>query len=555
VVAMVDDRIIGNIERFVDAELKGRKHPGSSLSIIEGNSIVWSKGFGYSNIDVKLPAEPGSVYRCASVTKPVVTVGLLQLMEQGKFNLDDEVNTHLDVKIREVSGDKPTIRDLLTHQSGMPTRVPPIFLMDEKPLTMQGYLKSAARSVRPRGEKWAYCNTAYMIVGYLIELLTGQTYDDYVTENVLEPLNMNSSAFTLTPIIKNKLVQGYKRAGGPEESIISVAPYKLGTKPEDPAGSLYSTVLDLANFVIMNLNEGVFEGKRILKEETIMEMQKLQSPSGNSRSGMGLTWFYTIHDDHIMLNHTGGLPDFTNNVCFYPYEKVGVCWLSNLQDGSGWRTPSPTVLRIALDEVPQVEPRAFQTIPENWEAISGYYGDELNKTKIQPLNGFMVMDENLLLERTSKSIYRVHGTSHDGDELTFEYNEDGSVKQFCLGTTVMPRYIPPSWAVDDTMELTGKWSGEYYDSSGFHYLELLVGGSSSGTVIAHTGEKIELEDFSAKEGKVKGTFTYNIPEEYARWGTNKLLKVDIDLLATEGKLKGVLRTNRGSAFIEMEKKG
>jgi len=552
---MVDDRIIGNIERFVDAELKGRKHPGSSLSIIEGNSIVWSKGFGYSNIDVKLPAEPGSVYRCASVTKPVVTVGLLQLMEQGKFNLDDEVNTHLDVKIREVSGDKPTIRDLLTHQSGMPTRVPPIFLMDEKPLTMQGYLKSAARSVRPRGEKWAYCNTAYMIVGYLIELLTGQTYDDYVTENVLEPLNMNSSAFTLTPIIKNKLVQGYKRAGGPEESIISVAPYKLGTKPEDPAGSLYSTVLDLANFVIMNLNEGVFEGKRILKEETIMEMQKLQSPSGNSRSGMGLTWFYTIHDDHIMLNHTGGLPDFTNNVCFYPYEKVGVCWLSNLQDGSGWRPPSPTVLRIALDEVPQVEPRAFQTIPENWEAISGYYGDELNKTKIQPLNGFMVMDENLLLERTSKSIYRVHGTSHDGDELTFEYNEDGSVKQFCLGTTVMPRYIPPSWAVDDTMELAGKWSGEYYDSSGFHYLELLVGGSSSGTVIAHTGEKIELEDFSAKEGKVKGTFTYNIPEEYARWGTNKLLKVDIDLLATEGKLKGVLRTTRGSAFIEMEKKG
>ncbi len=551
---MVDDRIIGNIERFVEAELKGRKHPGSSLSIIEGNSIVWSKGFGYSNIDVKLPAEPGSVYRCASVTKPVVTVGLLQLMEQGKFNLDDEVNTHLDVKIREVSGDEPTIRDLLTHQSGMPTRVPPIFLVDEKPLTMQGYLKSAARSVRPRGEKWAYCNTAYMIVGYLIELLTGQTYDDYVTENVLEPLNMNSSAFTLTPIIKNKLVQGYKRAGGPEESIISVVPYKIGTKPEDPAGSLYSTVLDLANFVIMNLNEGVFEGKRILKEETIMEMQKLQSPSGNSRSGMGLTWFYTIHDDHIMLNHTGGLPDFTNNVCFYPYEKVGVCWLSNLQDGSGWRPPSPTVLRIALDEVPQVEPRAFQTIPENWEAISGYYGDELNKTKIQPLNGFMVMDENLLLERTSKSIYRVHGTSHDGDELTFEYNEDGSVKQFYLGTIVMPRYIPPSWAVYDTMELTGKWSGEYYDSSGFHSLELLVEGSSSGTVIAHTGEKIELEDFNAKEGKVKGTFTYNIPEEYARWGTNKLLKVDIDLLATDGKLKGVLRTTRGNAFIEMKKK-
>jgi hypothetical protein len=305
--------------------------------------------------------------------------------------------------------------------------------------------------------------------------------------------------------------------------------------------------------MIMNLNEGVFEGKRILKEETIIEMQRLQAPSGNSRGGMGLTWFYTIHDDHIMLNHTGGLPDFTNNVCFYPNEKVGVCWLSNLQDGSGWRPPSPTILRIALDEFPQVEPRAFQTVPENWKAISGYYGDELNKTTIKPMNGFMFMDESLLLERISKSTYRVHGTSHDGEELTFEYNEDDSVKQFCLGTTVMPRYIPTSWEVDDTMELTGRWRGEYYDSSGFHSLDLLVKGFSSGTVVVDTCENIDVADFSAKEGNVKGTFTYNIPEEYARWGTSKLSKVEIDLKAVNGKLKGVLHTNRGSAFIEMEK--
>jgi hypothetical protein len=105
------------------------------------------------------------------------------------------------------------------------------------------------------------------------------------------------------------------------------------------------------------------------------------------------------------------------------------------------------------------------------------------------------------------------------------------------------------------MDSVGKWSGEYYDSYGFHELELLIEGSSSGTVIAHTGEKIELMDFSAKEGKVRGTFTYNIPDEYARWGTNKVSKVDIDLSATDGKLKGVLRNPRGSALIELEKKG
>jgi hypothetical protein len=103
------------------------------------------------------------------------------------------------------------------------------------------------------------------------------------------------------------------------------------------------------------------------------------------------------------------------------------------------------------------------------------------------------------------------------------------------------------------MELTGRWRGEYYDSSGFHSLDLLVKGSSSGTVVVDTCENIDVADFSAKEGNVKGTFTYNIPEEYARWGTSKLSKVEIDLKAVNGKLKGVLHTNRGSAFIEMEK--
>ncbi|MBD3206801.1 serine hydrolase [Candidatus Bathyarchaeota archaeon] len=551
---MVDEDIIKEIERFVDAELGGRKHPGSSLSLIDGDNIVWSKGFGYSNVDEKSSASPTTVYRCASVTKPVVTVGLLQLMEEGEFNLDDEVNRHLDIKIRDVNGEQPTIRDLLTHQSGMPTRVPPIFLMEEEPLTMRSYIESAARSVRPRGEKWAYCNTAYMIVGYLIELFTSQSYDEYVTEKVLKPLGMNSSAFTLTTAIEKKLAQGYKRAGGPENPLFPVSPYLLGTVPEDPAGSLYSTVLDLANFLIMNMNGGVFKGKKVLEEETINEMQKLQVSSGNSRSGMGLTWFYTIHDDHIMLNHTGGLPDFTNNVCFYPEERIGVCWLSNLQDGSGWRPPSPTVLRIALGEDPPIEPEAIQKIPENWNLISGIYGDELNKTVIQPQNGFMIMDDRLLLESITDFIYRVHGPSHDGDELTFELDEKGSVTQFCLGTIVMPRYLPPLWAVDESLELIGSWVGEYYDSTGFHRLELDIKGPSKGDVITPSGETIELSDINAQKGKVTGSFKYVIPEEYARWSTTKQADVKFEFTATDGKLKGVIRTNRGSAFIEMEKK-
>jgi CubicO group peptidase (beta-lactamase class C family) len=549
---MLDNQRVEDIERFVEAELACRKHPGSSLSVIEDGGVAWAKGFGHADVDKKVRAKPETVYRCASVTKPVVMVGLLQLMEKGMFDLDDEVNSHLDVKISDVHGEEPTIRDLLTHRSGMPTRVPPIYLMDEEPLTMRGYIESAARAVRPRGEKWAYCNTAYMIAGYLIELFSGLTYDRYVTENVLEPLEMSSSAFTLMPGIRGNLAQGYKRAGGPENPLIPVTPYILGTMPEDPAGSLYSTVLDLANFVIMNMGGGRFKGRRILKEETIKEMHRLQAPSGNSRSGMALTWLYSIHDGHVMLNHTGGLPDYTNNVCFYPAEGVGVCWLSNLQDGSGWRPPSPTVLRIVMGEKPSFG-ESLQMVPGNWDKICGVYGDETRQTVLGVRNGYLTMDNAVLLERIDDTRYRAHGPSNDGYEVTFEYGADGQAESVCLGTTVLPRYTPETPQIDTNLELKGTWTGEYYDSSGFHTLELIIEDETHGSVKETSGETIVLEELKASSGEITGAFRYSRPKEYARWGTSDYDDVNIELNAVGGRLRGVLRSRGMATRITLEK--
>ncbi|MFW6109100.1 MAG: serine hydrolase domain-containing protein [archaeon] len=552
-IRLVDDKVIAEIDRFVEAELDSRGHPGSSISLIENEEIVYASGYGYMDVDDEKLATAETVYRCASVTKPVVTTGFLQLWERGLFGLDDAVSDHLDVEIRDIDGEEPTIRDLLTHRSGMPTRVPPIYLMEEEPYSMRGYLEDAARCVRPRGEKWAYCNTGFMMVGYLIEHFTGQSYDDYLTEKVLNPLDMKFSSFTLTEKVKPRLAQGYKRAGAVGNPLIPVEPYIIGSKPEDPAGSMYSTVLDLGKFVAMNLSGGVYNSKRIIEEETLKEMQRLQAPSGESRSGMGLTWFYTIHDGHVMLNHTGGLPDFTNNVCFYPEEGVGVCWLSNLRDGSGWRPPSPTVLRLMLGEKPRIDTGSFQSVPWNWDKITGEYGDELGKSVIKVVNGFLTMDEKLLLERISDSVYRVHGPSHDGEELTFEYDSEGYVKQFCLGVMEMPRYEPFKVEVDTGLELTGRWGGEYYDSSGFHDVVLDIRDDSSGSIIIDA-EEIALEDFKAEDGIVKGSLSYRIPEIYARWGTVDRVEMNIELKATEGYLKGVLRRVTGGAMsIELDK--
>lgn len=549
---MLDKHAVEDIERFVSAELACRRHPGASLSVIMDGRLVWARGFGYANMEKKIPAEPKTVYRCASVTKPVITVGLLQLMEKGRFLLDDEVNAHLDIKIKDVKGEEPTIRDLLTHKSGLPTMVPPIYLFDEKPQTMRGYLKSAARAVRPRGQSWAYCNTAYMIIGYLIELFSGVSYDKYVTENVLKPLEMHSSAFTMTPEMHENLAQGYKRDGGPEKPLIPVSPYILGTLPEDPAGSLYSTVLDLANFLIMNMSGGSFKGRRVLKEETIREMHRLQAASGDSRSGMALTWFYSIHDGHVMLNHTGGLPDYTNNVCFYPSEKVGVCWLSNLQDGSGWRPPAPTLLRIALGENPFFG-AGLQLIPSDWEKICGLYGDETHKVSLNIQNGFLTMDNNMLLDRVDEARFVLHGSLYDGYELTLEYGDDGYVKSISFGTTHLSRYIQECLEVDKNAELKGIWIGEYYDSYGFHTLELIVEDQTHGSVRDPQGIIRSLTDFKAINGEISGSFRYELPREYARWGTKDYADANLELKAVKGELRGFIRSRGAASRITLKK--
>ncbi len=547
---MVD---VERIENFILAELEGRGHAGSSVSIVKGNDIVWSKGFGYSDIRNDRKATPETVYGCASVTKLVVTTGFLQLMEQGKFSLDDKVNEHLDVKIKDIKGEEPTVRDLLTHYTGMPIRVPPLHLLGEAPMDTRKYIGEAARMVRPRGEEWAYCNTSFTIVGHLIQTFTGAPYDEYVKEHVLKPLEMTSSDFEISPIVEALLAQGYKRGGGPEKPFIPCVRYYLGMKPADAAGSLYSTVLDLAKFVSMNMNRGTYHGKRLLKEETIAEMYRLQAPTGRSRSGMGLTWFRTVHDGRVMLYHTGGLPDFTNHVCFYPDEGLGVCWLSNLQDGSGWRPPAPTVLRMARGDEPSMKP-SLQSTPSNWAKIVGVYGDETHSSTIRVVNGFMVLDDKLLLERLDDSLYRVHGPSSDGEELTLEYSEDGSVHQFDLGTSFHRRYTPAVLRVDNGAELVGTWTGEYVDAYGFHAMELRIQGRGSGVVNGPNGEYVRLDGFRAELGEVSGHGHFRIPREYALWGTSDYAEVEISLKAVDGKLEGLLKSNSGSTKIELRRK-
>ena len=527
------------LEKFIQAELESRKHSGSSVAVIKGKEVIWAKGFGYRDAEKKVQATVETVYRCASVTKPVVTTGFLQLMESGKFSLDDPVNRHLDVKVQTKFEKEPTIRDLLTHHSGMPTRVPPIYFDEKEALVLRDYVSQAARTTQPPGKSYAYCNTAFAVIGHLFELFSGKLYVDYVRENVLKPLEMDSSDFKLTEGIEESFAQGYERAGGTEEPIQPVKRYILGTAPQDPAGSLFSTVLDLSRLVICHLNGGVYKGRRILKKETIKEMHKLQAGAGASGSGMALSWFRNIHDGHVMLSHTGSVPGFTNHIAFYPDLSIGVCWLSNLNDGTAWRPPAPSALRIVAGETP-FNPKAMQAVPDGWRRLIGAYGKAGEKYSVKVENGYLVLEgmgDKVFLERVDESRYLVHGTHYEGYELTFEFDEKGTAKQFDVENQVVPRYVEEPLTINEKADLIGSWRGEYVHPYGFFNLDLNIESTTHGTATDMDGRKLPLDEFKAEQGKVTGTYRFAPPRDYAGWGAGEL-QAKLELVAVGSELKG-----------------
>jgi len=527
------------LEKFIQAELKSRKHPGSSLAVVKDDEVAWAKGFGYRDVDKKMQASPETVYRCASVTKPVVTTGFLQLMEAGKFSLDDPVNKHLDVKVQTKFEKEPTIRHLLTHHSGMPTRVPPIYFDEKEALVLKDYVSQAARTVQRPGKSYAYCNTAFTVVGHLTELFSGKLYDDYVRENVLKPLEMDSSDFKLTERIEESFAQGYERAGGPEEPIQPVKRYILGTAPQDPAGSLFSTVIDLSRFVTCHLDGGIYKGRRILRAETVKEMHKLQASAGNSHSGMALSWFRNVHDGHVMLSHTGSVPGFTNHIAFYPDLGISVCWLSNLNDGTAWRPPAPTALRIIAEETP-FNPKTIQAVPDRWSRLIGVYGKAGEKYSVKVESGYLILEgmgDKVFLERVDESRYLVHGTHYEGYELTFEFDEKGNARQFNIENQAIPRYAEEPLAIDEKADLIGSWRGEYVHPYGFFNLDLNIESTTHGTTTDMEGRKLPLTEFKAEKGKVSGAYRFAPPRDYAGWGAGEL-QAKLELVAVGNELKG-----------------
>jgi len=312
---------------------------GAAVVVVRGEEIVAQRGYGLADVANGRRVDPEhTLFRTGSVGKLFTWTAVMQQVEAGRLELDRDVNDYLDFRIPPRDGKPVTLRNLMTHTPGFEEAIKR--LVTDRPdrlATPEEYLKAwIPERIFPPGEVPAYSNYGVTLAGYLVERVSGESYDEYVERHVFGPLGMTQSTTRqiLPEPFRERVSQGYMLGSGPAR------PFELfGVSP---AGGSTTTVADMARFMIAWLQEGVLEGVRILGAETARQALGTRLPIVPPLNGMLLGFFEQGYGGRRIVGHDGDSQYFHSSLNLYPDEGVGVYLVINStgRDGAAVSLPA-----------------------------------------------------------------------------------------------------------------------------------------------------------------------------------------------------------------------
>jgi CubicO group peptidase (beta-lactamase class C family)/D-alanyl-D-alanine dipeptidase len=318
------DKHFTALDAFIARQVEQHRLPALSIAVVDGDQVVWAKGYGFADPSKKTPATAQTVYRVGSVSKLFTDLAVMQLVEQKKLDLDSDVTKYLpDFKVKNDSGKAITLRQLMAHRSGL-VREPPIgsYFDGEQPSLEKTVLSLNDTSLvyKPE-EKMKYSNAGIAVVGRVLEKTRGKPFADCIRESLLEPMGMKSSSFEQTKEVKASLAKAIMWTYHGRE--FAAPTFDLG---EAPAGNAYSTVLDLSRFMQVLFRKGQTEdGKSIVKAETLKQMYTRQFTKKDDKSReFGLGFHVRDFHDKLRVGHGGAVYGFATDLSVLPEEKLGV---------------------------------------------------------------------------------------------------------------------------------------------------------------------------------------------------------------------------------------
>ena len=321
--ALTAEDVTAWLDGYMPFALRNGDIAGAVVVVVKDGQVLASRGYGYADVARHRPVDPATtMFRPGSVSKLVTWTAVMQLVEAGKIDLDADVNTYLDFKIPPFDGQPITMRQVMTHTAGFEEAPKNDFVATAGELKPIGdFLKGhVPERIFAPGTTPAYSNWATTLAGYIVQRVSGQSFDDYVEQHIFAPLNMHYASFRqpLPAAIAPYMATGYSRASAPAK------PFELINV--GPAGSLSASGLDMAKFMIAHLENG----RGLMKPETAAIMHDSPLSKVNPRSlvlplnRMELGFFEMNQNGHEVIGHLGDTENFHTSLALFMREGVGL---------------------------------------------------------------------------------------------------------------------------------------------------------------------------------------------------------------------------------------
>ena len=362
-----------SIEKAIEARRKELGIPGLSLAIVKDDQIVYMKGLGEKDIEKKLPVTPDTRFAIGSASKAFTGMLAVMSVDDGKLSLEDSPKKFLPyftLRDQEAAA-KITIRDLLSHRSGLNrTDLAMVtgMLNREELIRVAGMAKPTAKL----GEKWQYQNIMYTAAGEAVAQAEHSTWDKLIATRIFKPLGMTNSDTSAAAMQKARDYSlGYDY--NPSTKVTRHLPQRA-IEPAAPAGAINSSARDMAQWVRLMLNNGTYNGKRLVSEKSFDELVKKQMNIGGTVD-YGFGWFLRDWNGHKVVEHGGNIDGFNSQVAFMPDQKLGFVLLTNVTASPLGAFAMNTIWKAFLGDPKATEAKAGEAVSDPKAEVGMYLID------------------------------------------------------------------------------------------------------------------------------------------------------------------------------------
>ncbi len=313
------------VRKHIQGIIASGRVPSVAVAVVRDGRVAWAEGFGLADLDERRPVTADSIYRLASISKPITATALMILRDRGQIDLDAPVNRYLPAaKLRayEGSADDITLRRLANHTAGLPVHYN-FYYAGAEPLSMDETIRRYGFAATRPGSDWEYSNLAFGVLGYVSEVVSRKPWGVFLNENLFQPLRMTHSGAWLTA--EQRLHATSQYAMDAAGRFVRVAHYEF----DHPGGSvIWSSANDLAAFARMHLGGGELDGVRVLSADAVREMQRLTGRR-TATEGNGVAWAVGQSRGRRTISHSGGMPGVATMLRIFPDHNAATIVLTN----------------------------------------------------------------------------------------------------------------------------------------------------------------------------------------------------------------------------------